>query len=173
MYGKPLEPDWVARVIFLIQIRPIFGGLWNRYFWGIRLKICRSPNFYMLFQLVLTKFFKSELLSCSPKVDHVINYCKRPIYAKHHYKSCYYLYKLSLRLIHRNTLKFQDESSLWTDQKSALQHSLVWRYANFSKLMPTIHTSMANSFQYEHCQRFTFTIAIKVMLKCTRLGGMY
>ena len=28
-------------------------------------------NFNMLFQLMLTKFFKSELLSCLPKVDHV------------------------------------------------------------------------------------------------------
>ena len=35
----------------------------------------------MLFQLVLTKFFKSELFSFSPKVDHVINSCKRPIMA--------------------------------------------------------------------------------------------
>ena len=42
----------------------------------------------------------------------------------------------------RNTLKFQDEFSLRIDQKSALQHSLFGRYANFSKLMPTIHISM-------------------------------
>ena len=28
----------------------------------------------------------------------------------------------------------RDESSLRTDQISALQHSLFWRYANFSKL---------------------------------------
>ena len=33
----------------------------------------------MLFQLVLIKFFKSELFSCLPKVDHVINSCKRPV----------------------------------------------------------------------------------------------
>ena len=33
----------------------------------------------MLFQLVLTKFFKVELLSCLPKVDHVIKSCKEPI----------------------------------------------------------------------------------------------
>ena len=32
----------------------------------------------MLFQLVLTKFFKSELFSCLPKVDHVIKSCKEP-----------------------------------------------------------------------------------------------
>ena len=30
----------------------------------------------MLFQLVLTKSFKSELFSCLPKVDYVINSCK-------------------------------------------------------------------------------------------------
>ena len=33
----------------------------------------------MLFQLVLTKFFKSELFSSLQNVDHVINQCKRPI----------------------------------------------------------------------------------------------
>ena len=33
----------------------------------------------MLFQLVLTKFFKSELFSCLLKVDHVIKSCKGPI----------------------------------------------------------------------------------------------
>ena len=39
----------------------------------------RFPNFNMLFQLVLAKFFKSELFSCLPKVDHVIKSCKEPI----------------------------------------------------------------------------------------------
>ena len=48
-------------------------------FWDIRLKILRLPNFNMLFQLVLTKFFKSELFSCLPKVGHVIKSCKEPI----------------------------------------------------------------------------------------------
>ena len=33
----------------------------------------------MLFQLVVTKFFESELFSCLPKVDHVIKSCKEPI----------------------------------------------------------------------------------------------
>ena len=41
--------------------------------WDMRLKIYMLPNFNMLFQLVLTNFFKSELFSCLPKVDHVIN----------------------------------------------------------------------------------------------------
>ena len=39
----------------------------------IQLKIYRFPNFNMLFQFLLTKFLKSELFSCSQKVDHVIN----------------------------------------------------------------------------------------------------
>ena len=50
-----------------------------RYFRDIRLKILRLPIFNMLFQLVLTKFFKVELFSCLPKVDHVIKSCKEPI----------------------------------------------------------------------------------------------
>ena len=35
-------------------------------------QILRLPNFNMLFQLVLTKLFKSKLFSCLPKVDHVM-----------------------------------------------------------------------------------------------------
>ena len=56
--------------------------------------------------------------------------------------------KLSWRLIHCNTFKFQDEPNVQTGQKSALQHSLFWRYAYVSKLMPTIHTSMISTFQW-------------------------
>ena len=48
------------------------------YFWDIRLKLLRLPNFNMLFQLVLTRFFKSELFSFLPKVGHVIKSCKEP-----------------------------------------------------------------------------------------------
>ena len=48
----------------------------------IRQKILRLPNFNMLFQLVLTKFFKSELFSCLAKVGHVIKSYKEPYYSK-------------------------------------------------------------------------------------------
>ena len=44
-----------------------------------RAQIYRWPNFNMIFQLVQTQFFKSELFSCLPKDDHVINWCKRLI----------------------------------------------------------------------------------------------
>ena len=43
------------------------------------MKILRVPNFDMLFLLVVTKFFKSELFSCLPTVDHVIKSCKEHI----------------------------------------------------------------------------------------------
>ena len=76
--------DWMTKVVFLIQMLLTFGGRCNRYFWDIRLKILRFPNFNMLFQLVLTKFFKSELFSCLPKVDHVIKSCKEPINTLYH-----------------------------------------------------------------------------------------
>ena len=71
--GVTGKRDRVAKVVFLIQILLLFGGLRNRYFWDIRLKIYGLSNFNMLFQLVLTKFVKSELFSCLPKVDHMIN----------------------------------------------------------------------------------------------------
>ena len=61
------------------QMLPTFGGRCNRHFWDIRLKILRLTIFNMLFQLVLTKFFKRELFSCLPKVNHVIKSCKEPI----------------------------------------------------------------------------------------------
>ena len=73
--------------------------------------------------------------------------------------------KLSLRLIHCNTLKFQDKPILRTGQKSALQHSLFWRYANFSKLMRTVHISMTSIFQCEYCQCFTFKRCDKFKLE--------
>ena len=38
-----------------------------------------NPNFNMLVRLVRTKFFKGELFSCLPNVNHVINSCKMPI----------------------------------------------------------------------------------------------
>ena len=71
--------DWMAKVVYLIQMLPTFGGRCNRYFWDIRLEILSLPNFNMLFQLVLTRVFKSELFSCLPKVGHMIKSCKEPI----------------------------------------------------------------------------------------------
>ena len=62
---------------------------------------------------------------------------------------------------------------LRTEEKSALQHSLFWRYANFSKLMRTIQISMTTTFQCEDCQCFTFKICAKFKLKCITHGGMY
>ena len=60
LYGKPLARDWVARVVFLIQILLIFGCRCNRFFRDIRLKIYRLPNFNMLFQCLITKFPKAN-----------------------------------------------------------------------------------------------------------------
>ena len=65
--------SWMAKVVFFIQMLSTFGGCCNSYFWDMRLKILRLPNFNMLFQLVLTKFFKSELFPCLPsQVDQVM-----------------------------------------------------------------------------------------------------
>ena len=69
-----------------------------------------------------------------------------------------------MRLIHCNILKFQDKPILRTCQKSALQHSLFWRYANFSKLMRTVHISMTSTLQCEYCH--VMTDQTKIL--CTR-----
>ena len=80
MYGKLCKRDWKAKVVFLTQMLLTFGGRCNRYFWDMRLKMLRLPNFNMRSQLVLTKFFKSELFSCLLKVDHMIKSCREPIF---------------------------------------------------------------------------------------------
>ena len=65
---------WMGgRSCFLRQILSIFGSHCNLSFWDMA-EVYRSPNFNMLFQLMLTKFFKSELFLYLPKVGHVINY---------------------------------------------------------------------------------------------------
>ena len=48
-----------------------------------------------------------------------------------------------------------------------------YRYANFSKLMRTIHKSMKRTFQCEYYQSFTFKRCDKFKLKCTGYGDMY
>ena len=32
LYGKPWKRDWMAKVAFLLQMLPTFGGRCNRYF---------------------------------------------------------------------------------------------------------------------------------------------
>ena len=49
MYGRPCKRDWMAKVVFLIQMFLTLGGRCNLYFWDIRLKILKLPNFKMLF----------------------------------------------------------------------------------------------------------------------------
>ena len=78
MHGKPCQRDWEAKVVFLIQIPLTFGGRYNRYFWDTKLKLHKLLDFNVLFQLLLTKFVKSELFSWLPKVDNVIKSCKEP-----------------------------------------------------------------------------------------------
>ena len=43
------------------------------------LQVTYMCNFNMLLKLILTKFFNSKLFTCLLKVDHMTNYCKRPI----------------------------------------------------------------------------------------------
>ena len=62
-----------------------FGGRYNPYFSDTPMKILRLLNFNTLFQLVGTKFFKRELFSCLPKVNHVIKSCKEPIQNANHF----------------------------------------------------------------------------------------
>ena len=67
--------------VFLILLT--FGGRCNRCFWDIWLKILRLPNFNMLFQLVLTKFFKSESFCVYWKLIMWSQSCKEPTRLRH------------------------------------------------------------------------------------------
>ena len=58
LFEKPFQRNWVARLVFPIQILLFFGALCNHFFWDIRLKTYMLPNFTMLFQPVITKFSK-------------------------------------------------------------------------------------------------------------------
>ena len=51
-------------------------------------------------------------------------------------------------------LKISSKPILRTCQKSALQHLLFSRYANFSKIIHTIHTSMTSTFYFEFIVSF-------------------
>ena len=98
--------DWMAKVVFLVQMLPTFSGRCNCYFWDIWLKICRLPNFNMLFKLALTKIFK---VNCF-RVD------RKLITWSSHAKS----------LIHNfSKLMFKTQQCLWNFQK--VQHYCVSR----------------------------------------------
>ena len=71
---KPLNRDSAARVVSPKQILVIFGGRYNRYFWGLGLKTYALPNCNMLLQVLSTTFSKSEVFSSLWKVDHVPSY---------------------------------------------------------------------------------------------------
>ena len=70
-------------------------------------------------------------------------------------------------------LQISSKPILQTFQKSALQHSLFSRYANFSKIMRTIHTSMTSTFYSEFIASFECKTLTILTLKCTSHGGMY
>ena len=68
-----LKPDRVTKVVFLMHTSFQFltaVAITTFEILHKRLKIYRLPNFNMLFQLVLTKFFKSKLFSCLLKLKN-------------------------------------------------------------------------------------------------------
>ena len=70
-------------------------------------------------------------------------------------------------------LKISSKPILRTCQKTALQHSLFSRYANLSKIMSTIHTSMTSTFYFEFIASFECKTLTILTLKFTSHGGMY
>ena len=75
LYVKPCTCDWMAKVVFLIQMLPTFGSHCMNYcfFWGIGLKILRLPNLNMLFQLLL----------CFRDYRKLIKTCEEPLKWNH------------------------------------------------------------------------------------------
>ena len=126
----------------------------------------------------LTRFLTTCMSASSFKIWTLALFCislkllERIFLKSLHITFIIYRLKLSLRLIHCTTLKFHDKPTLRTGQKSALQHSPFWRYANFPKLMRTIYISMTGTFQCEYCQCLAFKRCDKFKLKCTSHGVM-
>ena len=116
---------------------------------------------FSLFAILKTNLFSNHLSKCNFTLNFDLKRLERMFFKHHHIIFMIYI----IRLIYCNTLKFQDKPSLRTGQKSALQHSLLRCCANSSKLMPTIHTFMASTFQGEYCQCFTFKICNKIHTK--------
>ena len=75
--------EWRTLAGTLVMVK---GKIWKQLenfkiysFCDIQLKIYSLPNFNTISQFLLTSFPKSELFLCLRKVDHVTNYCKKPI----------------------------------------------------------------------------------------------
>ena len=82
LYEKPWKRDWVAKVVFLIEMLLTFGGRYNCFFWDTRMKILRLLNFNMLFQLVhWTVFVFTESRSRVQVMQRA--YCHPSGYQKH------------------------------------------------------------------------------------------
>ena len=60
--------------------RTLHGRLGHEFYLHSKIKFV-SPRGYVIssIYLVLKEFFKSELFSCLPKVDHLIKSCKEPV----------------------------------------------------------------------------------------------
>ena len=127
LYGKPCKRDWVAKVVFLIQMLLTFGGRCNRYFWDIRLKILRLPNFNMLFQLVLTKFFKRELFLCYRKLITWSSHAKSLFDSK--YRSEVVCWRNSKKVCSYNLHKKQCAHPLINTQRfmSVFENKLIFK----------------------------------------------
>ena len=125
-----------------------------RYFWGVvtfgRLKrVLNMGTFKKMWKKAMYRNVKQIIIN-KPRISVEIN-----------------LFRVNLSYIRY----------FWQKGKLVLprdiQHSLFWRYANFSKLMRTIQISTTSTFQCEYCQCFTFKRCDKFKLKCTSHGGMY
>ena len=71
--------DWMAKVVFFHTNASNFRRPLQLLLLIHTTEILGLHIFNMLFQLTLTKFFKSELFSFLPKVDHVFESFKEPI----------------------------------------------------------------------------------------------
>ena len=136
-----------------------------------------ARKFWRIFVLAILKTnpFSHHLSKCNFFQNISLKRLEQIVFKSLHIISIMYIImsETFIKIDYCNTLKFQDKTILRTGQKSALQQSLFWRYANFSKLMRTIHISMTSKFQCEYCQCFTIKRCDKFKLKCTSHGDMY
>ena len=147
-----------------IQMLLTFGGHYNLYFWDTRLKILRLPNFNMLFQLVLTKFFKSKLFSCLPKVGHVIKSCKEPIppVSQYHSQRFFVISNRPVMFIHVSDLLTYKSFNYWENYINInyyiiviiLKFTCLVLQINFGEILSKcLAFSSVKRFQFWHFQQ--------------------
>ena len=109
----------------------------------------------MLFQLMLTTFFKSELFSCLPKVDHVIKSCKEPILQQ---KSNQQVTKKIKTLAVRTGVRAYTDATLLTTSAYLKQCKSFHHLHNLLCMSTNMTQQYLRRLLSHHCRNYDFLL---------------